>query len=66
MPNGDFYEGEWIKGTQIRNGKGTLYLKSGVIYEGEFVNNLYHGKGKLNYLDGRIYQGEFLNGNVEG
>ena len=43
LANGDHYEGEWICGTQIRSGKGTLYLKSGSIYEGDFINNLQHG-----------------------
>ncbi len=37
-----------------------------LIYEGEFVNGLYHGKGRLNYQTEEpvpsIYEGEFKNG----
>ena len=35
-PNGDFYEGTFVKGK--RNGKGVYVFKDGERYEGDFVN----------------------------
>jgi len=43
------------------NGKGTLMLKNGVKYIGEFKNGEINGKGILYYADGRKYEGNWLN-----
>ena len=34
--DGDRYTGEWIKGTQTRQGKGTMVKKNGQQYDGFF------------------------------
>lgn len=45
----------------IENGKGTLYLDSEKVFEGNFVNGVIQGEGKL-YADGKLrYEGEFVN-----
>jgi hypothetical protein len=30
----------------IRHGKGKLYVKEQLIYDGEWMNDMYHGKGR--------------------
>lgn len=50
----------------IENGKGTLYLGSTKVYDGEFVNSVIQGEGKL-YADGKLrYEGEFVNNTALG
>lgn len=34
------------------------------VYEGDFVNDVFHGKGKCSFSDGRYYDGEFVDGRV--
>jgi len=38
----------------------------GTVYDGEFLDGLYHGKGKLVRVDEVIYEGEFKNGRKDG
>jgi len=46
------------------NGKETS--PDGDIYEGDFVNGLWHGKGKVTTTDGFVYEGYLVDGNPEG
>ena len=46
-PNGDTYDGEYLKGK--RNGKGRYTYSNGDKYEGEFRENRKHGIGKATY-----------------
>jgi hypothetical protein len=43
LENNAKYEGEWIKGTKIREGKGKLIWPDGSIYEGYFHDNKANG-----------------------
>jgi hypothetical protein len=67
MPDGDVYEGEFVKG--LKNGHGTEWFKNGDKYCGEYVNSKFHGKGILFYIlgvygwkNGSKYDGDFVNG----
>lgn len=52
--NGDQYDGCWVE--DMPNGPGMLFNKRlGTIYNGAFVNGLYHGFGKIHYSDGTWY-----------
>jgi hypothetical protein len=39
LPNGDVYDGEWIVGTDTREGKGRLVYSDGKLYDGWFKDN---------------------------
>ncbi|MBE6901472.1 MAG: hypothetical protein E7478_03275 [Ruminococcaceae bacterium] len=60
----DRYEGELVNG--IREGRGTMYFKSGNIYKGEWHNGLMHGFGEFIYKSGEHYVGDFINGKFGG
>ena len=51
------YKGQWLKGTQIRDGLGIQLMADGSKYEGTWKNNIYHGKGRMTHANGDIYQG---------
>lgn len=60
-PDGYRYEG-YITSTKDLSVKGKETRQDGTIYEGIFVNGLYHGQGVLNLADGTKYEGNFLKG----
>ena len=62
---GDEYEGEWSQEGK-RNGIGSLKLKSGAIYTGQFENGFFHGSGVLSFPDGSKYEGHFVFGKFQG
>ena len=69
--NGAVYHGEWLVGTDTRQGLGGLTRKDGTSYYGYFKNNRFEGKGKLKYVDddlaGRRYHaGLFVQGRLHG
>lgn len=69
--NGAVYHGEWLVGTDTRQGLGGLTRKDGTSYYGYFKNNRLEGKGKLKYVDddlqGRRYHaGLFVQGRLHG
>ncbi|CAD8187394.1 unnamed protein product [Paramecium octaurelia] len=57
------YYGEWFQ--QKRNGFGFLICDD-FIYEGYWLNDVYHGDGRMISNDGNIYIGEFKNGQFSG
>ncbi len=73
-------EGFWENGTytgktyakagcvsgDCNNGYGTLILKSGDRYIGQFKEGIYQGFGTLDLIKGGKYTGEFKNGKFEG
>ncbi len=64
-PAEDRYEGELVNG--VRNGRGTMYYKSGNIYKGEWRNGLKHGLGEFIFnTTGDHYVGEFINDKIGG
>lgn len=44
------------------NGKHTITLPSGDLYEGNYVEGRRTGKGTLKFTDGCVYEGDFLDG----
>merc|ERR1712154_686597 len=60
-PDGSIYEGQWKQsrphgyGTQY--GTGTCLYSNGIMYTGEFKNNLRHGVGTCQWPDGSYYSG---------
>ena len=60
-PNGDKYEGAWVK--DQRSGYGTFRLKRGDVYEGEWLEDMQHGHGKLLHYEGTTYEGIWERGN---
>ena len=64
------YDGQIIKGTTIKNGKGIEYQinKDNIIYEGEYLKGKrWNGKGKEYYDYGKLrFEGEYLNGERNG
>ena len=55
--DGRYYEGEVIKGTIIRQGRGFRYGPS--FYEGYWKNDQQHGKGLKIYQNGNYYLGDW-------
>lgn len=47
-------------------GNGRMVLANGDIYEGQFLDGLFHGTGEYHYKNGDIYIGEFENGRESG
>ncbi len=63
--NGNYYEGELIKGTEIKHGRG-LYIAKDYIYEGYWKNDQYHGRGLKIYDDGGYFLCGWDNGEEYG
>jgi hypothetical protein len=62
------YSGGKTDGTtveQLFNGKKRQVLKNGV-YEGDFVDGVFHGKGKFTYHNYDVYEGDYVNGKPHG
>ena len=67
LPGGGYYLGEVRHspdGQLIRDGKG-VQVAAGVVYEGDWKDNLMHGEGKLE-TNGEVYEGEFYDGLANG
>lgn len=59
------YTGE-ANDEDLPHGRGTLFMKNGGRYEGEFVDGDLHGKGVYLYANGNKYVGNFSNGKKHG
>ena len=66
LDNRSKYEGQWIKGTNTRQGKGKLTWPDGSIYEGWFKGDRANGTGRLIHVDGSVYEGEWKNDATHG
>ncbi len=62
--DGNIYTGSLINGK--RHGNGTLFIKDGGKYDGEWIDNLYDGTGTLILPNGDIYVGTFSKGFIHG
>jgi len=60
------YEGQWVKGTNIREGRGLQIWQDGSIYEGWWKANKANGRGRLIHAECDIYEGEWLNDKAHG
>lgn len=63
-PNGDYYEGEWKKGTP--NGSGKMIYANGNIYIGQWSLGEIEGQGSMTYKNGDYYEGEWKKGMPNG
>ena len=59
-----YYEGEVLKGTEIRHGRG-LWIGE-CLYEGYWRNDKRHGKGLFIFDDGNYTLGDFRDGKPYG
>jgi hypothetical protein len=54
---------DWFVGDKItRTGKGKYTWLDGVMYEGDFVDDIRSGKGKYTWASGNVYEGDFVDG----
>lgn len=60
------YEGQWIPGTMIRQGKGKQVWKDGTMYEGWFRHDKAEGQGRLIHVDGDVYEGDWVDDKAHG
>ncbi len=60
-----YYDGEWIIGTDIREGKAKMIIY-GDLYEGWFNNNNKAIRGRIIYSWGNYYDGEWDNDKRNG
>ncbi len=65
-PNGDRYQGQCKKGTQVKHGKGIKIFECGRCYEGNWKKGARHGQGRDILSDGDYYDGDFKNGKYHG
>lgn len=57
---GNTYIGQYSRGKE--HGRGTfIWLTSGAIYKGDFINGLREGKGVQTFVDGERYEGSWAN-----
>ena len=63
-PNGDKYEGNFLRGRP--NGSGTFHYANGEKYIGIFKDGLYHGNGKFYQEHGMTKEGVWENGEYVG
>jgi hypothetical protein len=66
LENAARYQGEWILGTNIREGKGIQVWPDGSLYEGWWKDNKANGKGRLIHADGDIYDGFWKDDKAHG
>jgi hypothetical protein len=62
--NGEYYEGEWMRGK--RHGKGIYVYIDGSRFEGSWENDRINGEGTSWYPNGNRYQGEWSSGRING
>lgn len=60
------YEGQWVTGTQTRQGKGKLIWPDGSIYEGWWKDSVAYGMGRLVHQKGDVYIGEWADDMAHG
>lgn len=66
LENNAKYEGQWIVGTDIREGQGLQTWLDGSMYEGWWKSNKANGRGRLIHADGDVYAGDWLNDKAHG
>ena len=66
LENGAKYEGEWLKDTDIRDGRGVQIWLDGSRYEGYWRENKANGRGRLIHADGDVYEGEWKDDKAHG
>ena len=60
------FEGQWIKNSMIRTGRGKQTWPDGSMYEGWWRDNKANGRGRLIHVDGSMYDGMWLDDKTHG
>ena len=60
------FEGQWVAGTDVREGVGKQIWPDGSMYAGEYKNGMKQGKGKFIWADQSSYKGEFKENDLHG
>jgi hypothetical protein len=66
LENGAKYEGEWLKGADVRDGRGIQIWSDGSRYDGYWRNNRANGRGRLIHADGDLYEGDWIEDKADG
>ena len=66
LENAARYKGEWLVGTNIRQGRGMQVWPDGSMYEGYWRDNKANGKGRLIHADGDVYFGMWQEDKAHG
>ena len=56
------YTGQWIKGTETRQGRGKLVRPNGSLYQGMWLDSSPNGLGRTIYSNCNVYIGEWKDG----
>ena len=60
------YEGEWLKNSKVKHGKGKITWVDGSIFEGVFKQGKACENGRMIHATGDVYQGQFLGDKANG
>ena len=66
LETGAQYEGQYIKGKNVREGRGKQIWADGSVYEGYWADSKANGRGRLIHADGDIYEGEWKDDKADG
>ena len=66
LENGSQYEGQWIKGSDVRQGKANITWVDGSNYQGWIKENKAQGYGRLIHADGDVYTGTWCDDKANG
>jgi len=66
LENGARYKGEWIAGSQTRQGFGVQIWSDGSKYEGWWQDNKANGLGRLIHADGDVFEGDWKDDKAHG
>jgi hypothetical protein len=66
LDNGALYDGEWLVGTQTKQGRGMQIWPDGSLYEGYWKNGKANGNGRLIHADGDVYVGNWKDDKADG
>ena len=60
------YEGEWLRGTQAIQGRGSMLWQDGSLYEGHWAQNKFNGLGREIHANGDVYIGTWKDSKKHG
>ena len=66
LDNGSKYEGQWIKGSMIRQGKANITWVDGSNFQGWVKDDKASGFGRLIHADGDVYMGTWYDDKAYG
>lgn len=60
------YLGEWLVGTETRQGRGRIVWSNGSVYIGWWRDDMANGEGQLTHNNGEMYKGNWENDRYQG